>query len=226
MIFLFYSIQKNKINVYYFLRVIKIPLTTISILFLSRLVSSKKIVNIDPDSSYEIYLISSLIFFSITIFIIFLDFFLKKDELIFNDNHLKKVFIISYAMFFIWWFPYFSNLYEGLQNILWRHPSHKVNREYFGKIMGILETTGPLSIGLIIFVSIFTIVINLIKSRSFFPGYLSRDLKEKMIESYVILIPSILIPIALFLFTIQSTTDRKISMAVVAFFTLIFTDFQ
>ena len=227
LIFLFYAIQKNKINIYYLLRVIKIPFITISILFLSRLVSSKKIVNIDPDSSYEIYLFSSLIIFSITVFIIFLDFFLKKDELILNDNHLKKVFIISSALFFLWWFPYFSNLYEWIYRTSFGDivSHYEVNRDYFGKIIGILKTTGPVSAGLIIVVSIFTVVMNLIKSRSFFPSYLSRDLKEKMVESYVVLIPSILIPLALFLFTIQSTTDRKISMAVVAFFILIFIPF-
>ena len=221
-IFILFAIKINKVNLHYFISVARIPLTAISLLFLTRIIDSKSISSIDPDNSYKIFLISALVIFFITAIFYILEKLIRNEKNINHKNYLKKIFIVVSVLIFIWWAPYFSNLYEwvyrtSLGDIV---SSYVVNKDYFGKISRIAYNTGSVPLLTILFFAVIVSAWNIIKNKSLFSDMKNTYINIKIKETFIILSSSIIIPMSLYLFTIQSS-DRKITTTAISFFMII-----
>ena len=118
-----------------------------------------RVYNIDYPNSGNLFLYATIIIFLITLYIYISHIIIKNKEfkaLSSNkDNYFKNSIIIFTFLTFIWWVPYFSNLYEWVYNTSIGNivSYYKPNTNYFDVAKGTIEAYGSYTIIILFFTS-------------------------------------------------------------------------
>ena len=102
-------------SLYDVIKSLLISFAALSLLCLSRIIDfSSRIKNLDPPFSSEIYLIFSYAVFISYLILLIIFLFSKNDDRSKTPrkNYLVLSFYIQTILIFIWWYPFFSNLFE------------------------------------------------------------------------------------------------------------------
>ncbi len=214
------AVKKNIYTAEQLLNVLRIPFSAVSILLLTRVLNkNSKIYFIDPPNSGDIFLYTTIlsIFFTVLIFFIhsivkYKNRYISKDI---NANYLKVSFVIFTVLTFIWWVPYFSNLYEWV----YRTSVGDIVSYYkpnTTSIFSIIHTTligyGIYTFIIISMLAILSYLFSLIKRNNNSIEIKTRELLENINFLLLLCVP---IPLLLYFFSVQ-TTYRKISFVMIA----------
>ena len=196
-----------------------IPVFTVMVLFVSRLIPSisNSIIKIDPPHSLKIYILLT-IFIIITMIILATIYVKNKDKDISELNYLQRVMVLTSLIIFIWYTARFSSLYSWIYNTsIGDLVSHytRLNYNFLTLSNYVINFHG---IYIFYIVSAFT-VINILISK--FKIKNTREFLSKNYH-YIVLYSSTFIPSILYFTTIQ-ITYRKIAPTVIILLIILLT---
>ena len=201
------------------INILKIPFTALSILFLSRLLNQEsRVYHIDYPNSGKLFLYITIISVFITLFIYISHIIIKNKELKAlssnKDNYFKNSIIIFTFFAFIWWAPYFSNLYEWVYNTSIGSivSYYKPNTNYFEVAKGIIEAYGSYTIIILFLLVIFNFFLQKVKKNYKFLDEKLREFIDNINLVFLLFIP---IPLLLYFFSVQNHY-RKVSFVMIA----------
>jgi len=215
-IFLFIGNKKNKFNIFEISKSVTIIFTGIAILLLSRLVPevSNSITSLDPPFSGKIYINISLAFLILYSASLVIFYYLRKNshKYAFEENYLIKTFALLTFMTVLYWYPYFSNLYNWVYGtsigkiVNYYEPS---DWTIYQQALWAFKGSGLYILICLVFITILYTVYYI------FRGYRFSCINTHSKEAYYYFLAIIPIPWIIYLFTVQSTY-RKVSIAMVA----------
>ena len=210
--FLFKGVKNNYLDYKNVIKCLLISFFTLSLLCVSRFIPeiSKKIVNLDPPVSGEFFTYFSFAVFTLTIILTIIYISSKKEKLSTlgseKKSYLLYAFYLQSILIFIWWYPYFSSLFEWVyMTSFGAVVSYYRDSDIYWLIPWAFKSSGLYLFSVVSFIFFLYFLTEII---------VKKYLKIKIYEQCLLLLLSIPLPWLIYLFSVQGFY-RKVSLSMV-----------